>query len=72
MRYHVIAAIFSNGVWFLTFRQLVTSGMDLTLFVPYTVGTVSGSVYGVKLSMMIERWLHAESDGHLKDEKKTK
>ena len=67
--YHIVAAIASNAVWFLTFRHLVTGNMDLGMFVPYTIGTVSGSVYGVKVSMVIERWLGATSDGHLKGAK---
>ncbi len=66
IRYHIFASIASNGVWFLTFRSLVTQNMDLSLFVPYCVGTVCGSVWGVKISMRIERWLGAESDSHLK------
>ena len=64
--YHIIASIFSNAVWFLTFRELVLSNMNLILFLPYTVGTVSGSVTGVKVSMWIEKLLNAESDSHLK------
>lgn len=67
--YHIIASIFSNAVWFLTFRELILSNMNLVLFVPYTVGTVSGSVTGVKVSMWIEKFLHAESDSHLKSNK---
>ena len=65
LRYHLIASVFSNGVWFLTFRQLVTADMSLLLFVPYTAGTVCGSLFGVKVSMTIERWLGAASDSHL-------
>ena len=49
----------------LTFRYLVTNNMNLNMFVPYTIGTVCGSVFGVKVSMAIERILHAESDAHL-------
>ena len=67
--YHIIASIFSNAVWFLTFRELVTSNMNLMLFIPYTIGTVSGSVTGVKVSQWIEKILHAESDSHLKSNK---
>ena len=67
--YHIIASIFSNAVWFLTFRELVTSNMNLMLFIPYTIGTVSGSVTGVKVSQWIEKLLHAESDSHLKSNK---
>lgn len=66
INYHIIASIFSNGVWFLTFRELVTADMNLALFIPYTVGTVTGSVSGVKVSQWIEKKLHAESDSHLK------
>ena len=64
--YHIVASVLSNGVWFLTFRELVLSDMDFSLFVPYTIGTASGSVLGVKISMAIERYLGASSDDHLK------
>lgn len=64
--FHIIASVFSNGIWFLTFRQLVTSNMTLALFPTYCAGTVCGSVVGVKVSMAIERWLGAASDSHLK------
>jgi uncharacterized membrane protein YfcA len=66
LTYHMVAAIFSNGVWFLTFRQLVLNQMTFSMFIPYTVGTVAGSLVGVKISMKIEQWLGADSDGHLK------
>jgi len=66
IKYHIIASIFSNAIWFLTFRQLVLSDMNLLLFIPYTIGTVAGSVTGVKVSQWIEKILHAESDSHLK------
>lgn len=63
--YHVIASILSNAIWFLTFRHLVVSGMDISMFVPYTIGTVSGSVFGVRISMRIEKVLGATSDNHI-------
>ena len=66
IRYHVFAATASNSIWFLTMRYLVTANMTFLLFLPYVLGTVAGSVYGVKLSMLIERWLGASADGHLK------
>lgn len=69
MRYHLIAAVASNGIWFLTFRELVTQDMSFTLFIPYTIGTVAGSILGVKVSQKIEQWLGAESDSHLKGAK---
>lgn len=65
LKYHLLASFFSNTIWFLTFRELVTANMNLLLFVPYVIGTMAGSVYGVTVSMRIERWLGATSDGHL-------
>ena len=69
MKYHLIAATFSNTIWFLTFRELILADMNWMLFVPYVVGTVAGSLSGVKLSMIIEKWLGAYSDDHLKSNK---
>jgi hypothetical protein len=66
LTFHIVASVFSNGIWFLTFRQLVTADMTLALFPTYCTGTVIGSVVGVKVSMVIERWLGAASDSHLK------
>jgi len=67
-KYHILASIFSNGIWFLTFRELVTRDMDVLLFIPYTIGTVTGSVTGMTVSMWIEKLLHAQSDSHIKEE----
>lgn len=66
MRYHTIAAIFNNGIWFLSLKILSDSGMSIYLLLPYTVGTVSGSLTGANVGMVIERWLGASSDSHLK------
>lgn len=63
--YHIGASVASNAVWFLTFRELITADMSLSLFPAYTLGTVVGSVLGVKISMRIEKWLGATSDGHV-------
>ena len=68
LRYHAIAATFSNGVWFLTFRELIRGDMNLILFIPYCIGTVCGSLIGVRVSMFIERILGASADAHLKTE----
>ena len=65
IRYHIIAATFSNSIWFLTFRQLVLADMSFMLFIPYCLGTVAGSVFGVKISMLIEKLLGASADAHL-------
>lgn len=69
MKYHIIASGLSNTIWFLTFRELVLSDMNLALLPFYMVGTIAGSVFGVKISMKIEKWLGATSDGHLKNKK---
>lgn len=65
MTYHLFAATASNAVWFLTFRQLVLADMNWLLFVPYCIGTVAGSLCGVRISMWIEKRLDARSDAHL-------
>lgn len=65
MKYHFIASFFSNTLWFLTMRELVLSDLKWYLLIPYALGTVSGSIYGAKLSMKIEKWLGASADGHL-------
>lgn len=65
VRYHIIAATFSNTIWFLTFRQLIKAEMNFILFLPYVIGTVIGSCLGVKISMFIEKLLGASADQHL-------
>lgn len=65
-KYHIIAALFSNSIWFLTFRELILGEMNLMLFAPYVIGTIIGSTYGMTISMKIEKWLGASADGHLK------
>ncbi len=56
--YHFIAAIFSNGVWFVTMKYLiVTKEMTWVMFIPYTIGTVFGSSAGQSISMWIEKKL---------------
>ena len=60
--YHMVASVFSNGVWFATFRQLIQADMTWLFFVPYTLGTVCGSLTGAKISMFIEKLLGARAD----------
>jgi hypothetical protein len=69
LKYHLIAATFSNTIWFLTFRQLVKADMNFILFLPYVVGTIAGSCFGVRISMFIERLLGASADRHLEQAK---
>lgn len=66
MRYHIIAASLSNMIWFITFRELILSDMNFAVLPGYVIGTVAGSVFGVKIAMRIESWLGASADGHLK------
>jgi hypothetical protein len=66
MAYHATASVFSNGLWFLTFRYLVAADLSLALIPGYVLGTVLGSVTGAKVSMRIERLLGATADGHIK------
>lgn len=66
MRYHIIASFFSNTIWFLTFRELIKGDMNFILFIPYVIGTMAGSVWGVKVSMWIENKIGATADGHVK------
>ncbi|MBI3020266.1 MAG: hypothetical protein HYY60_03000 [Parcubacteria group bacterium] len=63
--YHMVAAWCSNGVWFATFAYLVYFKLNWMLFVPYTCGTVAGSLTGTQISMWIERILGATSDSHV-------
>jgi len=60
--YHTVAAIFSNAVWFLTFRQLQVERWTPELYLPYAMGGIAGSVAGVGVSMGIEKALHIKSD----------
>ena len=60
--YHTVAAIFSNAVWFLTFRQIQIEQWTAELYLPYALGGTAGSVAGVGVSMGIEKALHIESD----------
>lgn len=62
MKYHIIAATASNTIWFLTFKQLIISDMAWFLIPFYVVGTVAGSVSGVKVSMWIEKLIGAKAD----------
>jgi len=39
--------------------------MNFILFIPYCAGTVAGSVFGVKISMFLEKILGASADAHL-------
>lgn len=62
MAYHAVCAVGSNGIWFLTMRELVVADLSLILIIPYVIGTVAGSVCGAKVSMYIESLIGARAD----------
>lgn len=61
MLYHATCSVFSNGVWFLTMQQLVAAELSAILFIPYVVGTVSGSLAGASISIKIEKLIGAST-----------
>lgn len=61
MTYHATCSVFSNGIWFMTMHQLVAMDMTYWLAVPYIIGTVAGSLFGVKTSMVIEKLIGAKT-----------
>jgi len=61
MTYHATCSVFSNGIWFLTMRELVVADLTLFLLLPYVIGTVSGSLFGASVSMKIEKLIGAKT-----------
>lgn len=61
MTYHAMCAVFSNGIWFLTMRELVMAELSWVLIVPYIFGTVAGSLTGAKVSIWIEDRIGAKT-----------
>lgn len=60
--YHLIAAMLSNGVWFMTYAYMVPRGMPWQMLVPFLSGTTLGSLFGAGVSQKIERWLGLSAD----------
>lgn len=44
LKYHAVAAIFSNGIWLLVIRQVVVNFDRPEIMVAYLIGAVTGSV----------------------------
>ncbi|MBK9223349.1 MAG: DUF1145 domain-containing protein [Saprospiraceae bacterium] len=44
LMYHGIASVFSNGIWLLVIRQVVTNFDRIELMITYLVGSVIGSL----------------------------
>ncbi len=61
MLYNGFCAILSNGIWLLMMRELFVAELSYVLFAPYILGTASGSMFGAKVSMRIEKWLGAKT-----------
>ena len=61
MYYHAVCSVFSNGLFFLMLNYLVVSDLTPWMAVPYVIGTVSGSVFGAKISMKIEKIIGAKA-----------
>lgn len=72
MTYHAICSVFSNGIWFITMRELVVADLSWWLLMPYVVGTVAGSLFGAKVSMKIERAIGALADPIRESSKKAR
>ncbi len=62
LTYHLIASVFSNGVWFLTFRQINGHNWNWGNYPPYAAGGAMGSITGVGISMNIEKKLNITSE----------
>lgn len=67
--HHAIASVFSNGVWFLTFRQLYISGLELPLIVPYALGIAVGSLAALYISLYIEKKIGSVADAIIQPKK---
>ncbi len=67
--YHAVASVFSNGAWYLVFRNVVRKDMQVAYAPAYIAGSVFGSLVGVDVSMRIEKILGATSDDHVQAKK---
>jgi uncharacterized membrane protein YfcA len=64
MWYHAICAVFSNGMWMLTVGLLGYEALinqNYWMAIPYLIGTVSGSLFGAKVAMGIEKKIGAKT-----------
>lgn len=68
--FHILAAVFSNGVWYLTLGQLIIAGMNLALLPAFVFGTTVGSISGTVFSMGVARRTKASADAHVLQPKK--
>ena len=59
MAYHAICSVGSNGIWFAMMGTLVVADFNWLLAIPYIFGTVTGSLFGAKVGMSIEKLIGA-------------
>lgn len=62
MAYHAVMSVASNGLFYLTFRELLIHEMSWGFMLPYLIGTVTGSLFGAKVAMRIEKAINALAD----------
>lgn len=60
--YHAVASVFSNAIWFVTFRELYVTGLTWPFLVPYVAGLASGSLLALHVATWIEQKIGAVSD----------
>jgi hypothetical protein len=51
LRYHALAAVFSNGIWLLVIREVVMNFDSVPVMLAYLAGAVTGSVLMHYVSM---------------------
>ena len=68
-KFFIFSSLFSNSLWFFTFKELILAEMSVVLLIPYVVGSLLGSILGMNISMYIEKILGASADAHVKSGK---
>lgn len=64
MWYHAICSVFSNSVWVATIGVLGHEffiEQNYWMAIPYVIGTVSGSLFGAKIGIKIEKAIGAST-----------
>jgi len=63
--YHATCSVFSNGLWVLSLGLVgnaILINSNYWMAIPYIVGTVAGSLFGVESSIWIEKKIGAETN----------
>lgn len=58
--FHALAAVLSNGIWFIVVRQITQPELNaIPLGITYTIGAVTGSILMHYISMKyLEKWFN--------------